>query len=157
MYWSYGGLILSLPLYYFAKGNYDLCEENSSIVDASTLQTWKTVSDITMYTAIGTGVNFLVQLILYLVDANKVVPKTVEPKLINENEVTKLKSVIEETRQKEEDVKIQEELERQKKIEEQKLLEENSVQENNIEKENISSESESDNSQNEKINSQEGE
>ena len=157
MYWSYGGLILSLPLYYFAKGNYDLCEENSSIVDASTLQTWKTVSDITMYTAIGTGVNFLVQLILCLVDANKVVPKTVEPKLINENEVTKLKSVIEETRQKEEDVKIQEELERQKKLEEQKLLEENSVQENNIEKENISSESESDNSQNEKINSQEGE
>ena len=38
----------------------------------------------------------MVNLILYLVDANKVVPKTVEPKLINENEVDKLKSEIEE-------------------------------------------------------------
>ena len=29
MYWSYGGLILSLPLHFFAKGTYELCEENS--------------------------------------------------------------------------------------------------------------------------------
>ena len=151
MYWSYGGLILSLPVYYFAKGNYELCEENNSIVNPSTLQTWKTVSDITMYASIGAGVNFLVQLILYLVDANKVVPKTVEPKLINENEVNKLKSVIEETRQKEDEVKLQKELERQKLLEEQNLLEEN------LEQENISSEVENENSQIENINSKEGE
>ena len=149
MYWSYGGLLLSLPLYYFAKGNYDLCEENSSVIASSTVQTWKTASDITMYTSIGAGVNFLVNLILYLVDANKVVPKTVEPKLINENEVDKLKSEIEETRQKEEDLKLQKELERQKMMEEQNLLSGNSEQEN------ISSENE--NSQIDNINSKEGE
>lgn len=149
MYWSYGGLILSLPLYYFAKGNYDLCEENSSVIASSTVQTWKTASDITMYTSIGAGVNFLVNLILYLVDANKVVPKTVEPKLINENEVDKLKSEIEETRLKEEDLKLQKELERQKMMEEQNLLSGNSEQEN------ISSENE--NSQIDNINSKEGE
>ena len=88
-------------------------------------------------------------LILYLVDANKVVPKTVEPKLINENEVDKLKSEIEETRQKEEDLKLQKELERQKMMEEQNLLSGNSEQEN------ISSENE--NSQIDNINSKEGE
>ena len=151
MYWSYGGLILSLPLYYFAQGNYELCEENSSIVNPSSLQTWKTASDITMYVSIGAGVNFLVQLILYLVDANKVVPKTVEPKLINENDVNKINSVIEETRQKEEEAKLQKELERQKMMEEQNLLAENSEQEN------ISSELENENSQIENINSKEGE
>ena len=104
-----------------------------------------------MYVSIGAGVNFLVQLILYLVDANKVVPKTVEPKLINENDVNKINSVIEETRQKEEEAKLQKELERQKMMEEQNLLAENSEQEN------ISSELENENSQIENINSKEGE
>ncbi len=175
MYWSYGGLILSLPLHYFAKGNYDLCEENSSIVDPGSLQTWKTVSNVTMYTAIGAGVNFLVQLILYLVDANKVVPEIIEPKLINENEVTNLKTVIDETRQKEDEVKLQKEIEQQKKLEEEKLLEEqklaeesnieNSDQENNSEFKTENSEIlnddseflENDNQEIENINSKEGE
>ena len=151
MYWSYGGLILSLPFYYFSKGNYELCLENSSIVNSSSLQTWKTASDITMYASIGAGVNFLVQLILYLVDANKVVPKTVEPKLLNENDVNKINSVIEETRQKEDEAKVQKENERLKILEEQKLLEENSEQEN------ISSQVENENSQIENNNSKEGE
>ena len=120
MYWSYGGLILSLPLHFFAKGTYELCEENNSIVDSSKLQTWKTASDVTMYTAIGAGVNFLVQLILYLVDANKVVPKTIEPTLINSNDVEKLELEIQDVRQKEEELKLQQEIERQKKLEEEK-------------------------------------
>lgn len=154
MYWSYGGLILSLPLYYFAKGNYDLCQENSSIIDSSNLETWKTASNVTMYASIGAGVNFLVQLILYLVDANKVVPKTVEPKLINENEVNNLKSIIEETRQKEIDLKAQEEIERQKKLEEEKLQEESSEQ-GNISSENENIETEI--LENENTNSKEGE
>ena len=169
MYWSYGGLILTLPLYYFSKGTYELCLENSSIVSSSSLQTWKTASDVTKYISIGAGVNFLAQLILYLVDANKVVPKTVEPKLIEENDVEKLKSVIDETRQKEEELKLQQELEQQKILEEQRLLEEqklaeeqalaeeSSEQENNIEPENVSSEAENENSQIENNNSKEGE
>ena len=121
------------------------------------MQTWKTVSDITMYTAIGAGVNFLVQLILYLVDANKVVPKTVEPKLIEENDVEKLKSVIDETRQKEEELKVQQELEQQKILEEQRLLEEQNNVEENLEQENNSSQVENENSQIENNNSKEGE
>lgn len=130
MYWSYGGLILSLPLHFFAKGTYELCEENSSIVDSSKLSTWEAVSNVTMYTAIGAGVNFLVQLILYLVDANKVVPKVVEPQLIDKTTVDKLNVEIQEVRQKEEEVKIQKELELQKKLdEEKKLAEEQSMQE----------------------------
>ena len=163
MYWSYGGLILSLPLYYFAKGNYELCTENETIVNTSTLQTWQTASNITMYASIGAGVNFLVNLILYLIDANKVVPKTVEPKLINESDVNKLKSVIDETRQKEEEQKAREELEQQKLLEEQRLVEDqNIVDEQNIleetsVQENNSSEINIDNSQIENINSKEGE
>ena len=157
MYWSYGGLILSLPLYYFSKGTYELCVENSSIVSSSSLETWKMASDVTKYISIGAGVNFLAQLILYLVDANKVVPKTVEPKLINENEVNNLTTLIDETRQKEEDVKIQKELEQQKILEEQMLLEEEKLLEENSEQENSSSENENENSQKENINSKEGE
>lgn len=163
MYWSYGGLILSLPLYYFAKGNYELCAENETIVNTSALQTWKSVSDITMYASIGAGVNFLVNLILYLVDANKVVPKTVEPKLINESDVNKLKSVIDETRQKEEEQKAQKELEQQKILEEQRLLDEQNIAEGqdvveeNSEQENNSSEIYTDNSQIENISTKEGE
>ena len=157
MYWSYGGLILSLPLYYFSKGTYELCLENSSIVSSSSLQTWKTASDVTKYISIGAGVNFLAQLILYLVDANKVVPKTVEPKLIEENDVEKLKSVIDETRQKEEELKLQQELEQQKILEEQRLLEEQNNLEENLEQENNSSQVENENSQIENNNSKEGE
>lgn len=123
MYWSYGGLLLSLPLHYFTKGTYELCQENSSVIDSSKLQTWKTASNITMYTAIGAGVNFLVQLILYLVDANKVVPKTIEPTLLDTSDVEKLNFEIEDVRQKEE-IKFQQELELQKKLEEEKRLEE---------------------------------
>jgi hypothetical protein len=152
MYWSYGGLILSLPLHYFAKGTYELCQENSLIIDSSKMQTWKTASDITMYAVIGTGVNFLVQLILYLVDTNKVVPKIIEPSLIDANDVENLNAEIQEVRQKEEQLKVQQELEQQKKLEEEKKL-----AEENSERENISSEIENENSQNENTNSKEGE
>jgi hypothetical protein len=116
-----------------------------------------------MYASIGAGVNFLVNLILYLVDANKVVPKTVEPKLINESDVNKLKSVIDETRQKEEEQKAQKELEQQKILEEQRLLDEQNIAEGqdvveeNSEQENNSSEIYTDNSQIENISTKEGE
>ena len=141
MYWSYGGLILSLPLHYFAKGTYELCQENSSVLDSSKLQTWKTASDITMYVSIGAGVNFLVQLILYLVDANKVVPKTIEPTLLDTSDVEKINFEIEDVRQKEEEIKIQQELERQKKLEEEKRL----AEEQNKLSEQIDSENSSEN------------
>ena len=128
MYWSYGGLILTLPIYYFSKGTYELCVENSSIVNPSSINTWKKASDISLYTVIGAGVNFAVQFVLYLIDANKVVPKTVEPKIVNQNEIESLNSQIEETRKAEEDAKTRElEL---KKLEEEKKLQEEMNNEN---------------------------
>ena len=81
-----------------------------------------------MYTVIGAGVNFAVQFVLYLIDANKVVPKTVEPKIINQNEIESLNSQIVETRKAEEDAKTRElEL---KKLEEEKKLQEEMNNEN---------------------------
>lgn len=128
MYWSYGGLILTLPIYYFSKGTYELCVENSSIVNPSSINTWKKASDISLYTVIGAGVNFAVQFVLYLIDANKVVPKTVEPKIVNQNEIESLNSQIVETRKAEEDAKTRElEL---KKLEEEKKLQEEMNNEN---------------------------
>lgn len=161
MYWSYGGLILSLPIFYFAKGNYEICQENSLIVDDVSLQNWKTASDVSMYTLIGSGINFFVQLVLYLIDANRVVPKTIEPKIIDFEKTTNLNLEIAEVRQLEESEKIKKELEEQKRLEEQRLFQEKKlIEENNTEnfrQEIISTEIENENSQIENINSKEGE
>ena len=161
MYWSYGGFILSLPIFYFAKGNYEICQENSLIVDDASLQNWKTASDVSMYTLIGTGVNFFVQLVLYLIDANRVVPKTIEPKIIDFEKTTNLNLEIAEVRQLEESEKIKKELEEQKRLEEQRLFQEKKlIEENNTEnfrQEIISTEIENENSQIENIDAKEGE
>lgn len=161
MYWSYGGFILSLPIFYFAKGNYEICQENSLIVDDASLQNWKTASDVSMYTLIGTGVNFFVQLVLYLIDANRVVPKTIEPKIIDLEKTTNLNLEIAEVRQLEESEKIKKELEEQKRLEEQRLFQEKKlIEENNTEnfrQEMISTEIENENSQKENIDAKEGE
>ena len=161
MYWSYGGFILSLPIFYFAKGNYEICQENSLIVDDASLQNWKTASDVSMYTLIGTGVNFFVQLVLYLIDANRVVPKTIEPKIIDLEKTTNLNLEIAEVRQLEESEKIKKELEEQKRLEEQRLFQEKKlIEENNTEnfrQEIISTEIENENSQIENIDAKEGE
>ena len=161
MYWSYGGFILSLPIFYFAKGNYEICQENSLIVDDASLQNWKTASDVSMYTLIGTGVNFFVQLVLYLIDANRVVPKTIEPKIIDFEKTTNLNLEIAEVRQLEESEKIKKELEEQKRLEEQRLFQEKKlIEENdteNFRQEIISTEIENENSQKENIDAKEGE
>ena len=161
MYWSYGGFILSLPIFYFAKGNYEICQENSLIVDDASLQNWKTASDVSMYTLIGTGVNFFVQLVLYLIDANRVVPKTIEPKIIDFEKTTNLNLEIAEVRQLEESEKIKKALEEQKRLEEQRLFQEKKlIEENdteNFRQEIISTEIENENSQKENIDAKEGE
>ena len=161
MYWSYGGFILSLPIFYFAKGNYEICQENGLIVNDASLQNWKTASDVSMYTLIGTGVNFFVQLVLYLIDANRVVPKTIEPKIIDFEKTTNLNLEIAEVRQLEESEKIKKELEEQKRLEEQRLFQEKKlIEENNTEnfrQEIISTEIENENSQIENIDAKEGE
>lgn len=78
MYWSYGGLICTVPFYFYCKGMYEVCENNMDIVDSSMMSQWSMYSDISMYTMIGAGANFLVQLIIYLVDANRVIPKIID-------------------------------------------------------------------------------
>ena len=114
-----------------------------------------------MYTLIGSGINFFVQLVLYLIDANRVVPKTIEPKIIDFEKTTNLNLEIAEVRQLEESEKIKKELEEQKRLEEQRLFQEKKlIEENNTEnfrQEIISTEIENENSQIENINSKEGE
>ncbi|MGP1588065.1 MAG: hypothetical protein ACTTHG_06975 [Treponemataceae bacterium] len=86
MYWSYGGLILSVPVYYFFKGMYEQCLVNEGIIDSSVTYNWKVGRDISMYTVIGAGINFLTQLIIYLVNADKVIPKVIEAKIVEKEE-----------------------------------------------------------------------
>ncbi len=80
MYNSYAALIVSLPLYFIANGQY-LNEYNSwasGKSDGEHLSSWTTARYVTMGVSIGLGINFLVQLGLYIHSANAILPEEVE-------------------------------------------------------------------------------
>ncbi len=79
MYNSYAALILSLPVYFIANGQY-LNEYNSWATnksDGNNLQAWQTARDVTMGLSIGLGINFLIQLGIYIHSANTILPEEV--------------------------------------------------------------------------------
>ncbi len=79
MYNSYAALIVSLPLYFIANGQY-LNEYNSWATGKASgekVQDWQTARDVTLGVSIGLGVNFLVQLGIYIYSANSILPKEV--------------------------------------------------------------------------------
>ncbi len=79
MYNSYAALIVSLPLYFIANGQY-INEYNSwasGKADGNNLSGWETARNITMGASIGLGVNFLVQLGIYIYSANSILPEEV--------------------------------------------------------------------------------
>ncbi len=79
MYNSYAALIVSLPLYFIANGQY-LNEYNSWATGKSSgknLSSWETARDVTMGASIGLGLNFLVQLGIYIYSANAILPDEV--------------------------------------------------------------------------------
>ncbi len=80
MYNSYAALIISLPLYFIANGQY-LNEYNSWASAKSAgdnLKGWDTARNVTMGVSIGLGVNFLVQLGLYIHSVNSILPEEVD-------------------------------------------------------------------------------
>ncbi len=79
MYNSYAALIVSLPLYFIANGQY-INEYNSWASGNSAGENvagWEIARNITMGASIGLGVNFLVQLGLYIYSANAILPEEV--------------------------------------------------------------------------------
>ncbi len=79
MYNSYAALIVSLPLYFIANGQY-INEFNSWASGNSAGENvagWEIARNITMGASIGLGVNFLVQLGLYIYSANAILPEEV--------------------------------------------------------------------------------
>ena len=77
MYWSYGGLILTVPVYYYFSGMSNLMDVNTAVLGYESTSIFSTGKMISMYVLIGAGVNFLTQLVIYLVSANKVIPTVV--------------------------------------------------------------------------------
>ncbi|MGL4985662.1 MAG: hypothetical protein ACRC5H_00805, partial [Treponemataceae bacterium] len=89
MYGSYSALILSLPLLFTAIGTYE------SMWDPAQRQLWSTIRWASAGVSIALGVNFLAQLIVYLVKVNKVLPaeiKLMTPSERAENEEKKLQA-----------------------------------------------------------------
>ncbi|MCR5698481.1 MAG: Brp/Blh family beta-carotene 15,15'-dioxygenase [Treponemataceae bacterium] len=91
MYWSYGGLILTVPIYYYFRGMSDLVEVSEAMTGVSQTSVFALGETISGYVLIGAGVNFLTQLIIYLVDANRVIPKVIESEPVNEQQVDELR------------------------------------------------------------------
>ncbi len=80
MYNSYAALIVSLPLYFIANGQH-LNEYNSWASGKSSgenIKKWETARNAAMGVSIGLGVNFLVQLGIYIHSANSILPEEVE-------------------------------------------------------------------------------
>lgn len=81
MYNSYAALIVSLPLAFIADGQY-LNEYNAFAIGQSSgnkLEAWTVARYATMGVSIGLGINFLIQLGLYIYSANTVLPEEVMP------------------------------------------------------------------------------
>lgn len=98
LYRSYGYVLLSLPVYYTFAGMYESRLYATSSDDYSKdLEIFNTLNICGVGLLAATGVNMVVQLIRYLIDANKVLPQTysskdfgdyVEPE-INQNQIDK--------------------------------------------------------------------
>lgn len=91
MYWSYGGLILTVPVYYYFKGMADLVDVSEVMTGTAQTSVFSLGETISSYVLIGAGVNFLTQLIIYLVDANRVIPKVIESEPLDEAQLEQLK------------------------------------------------------------------
>ncbi len=79
MYNSYAALIVSLPLYFISYGQY-LNEYNawaSGNSAGTNIQAWNTAQNVTMGLSIGLGINFIIQLGLYIYSANEVLPEEI--------------------------------------------------------------------------------
>ncbi len=79
MYHSYSALIASLPLYFIAHGQY-INEYNSwgsGNSSGSSVSAWKTAENVSMGVSIGLGINFLVQLGLYIYSVNAILPEEI--------------------------------------------------------------------------------
>ena len=93
MYWSYGALILTVPVYYYFSGMSELVEVNSYMTGNTSSSVFSTGKTISMYVMIGAGVNFLTQLAIYLVNANKVIPTVVYAQDISEQDEQRIEQV----------------------------------------------------------------
>lgn len=91
MYASYAALMVSLPVLFYSIGEYtqynngwvlahnrgDL--QNSDVLKAET-EKWQTINTISIGVSSALAVNFVVQLVIYLVQANKVLPEEARAK-----------------------------------------------------------------------------
>lgn len=102
LYRSYGYVLLSLPVYYTFAGMYET-RQNASSSQVKHYTKDLSTYEILNYCGVGllatAGVNMVVQLIRYLIDANKVLPQTysskdfgeyVEPEIIEVDESVQL-------------------------------------------------------------------
>ena len=79
MYDSYSALIVSLPVYFIFNGQYineyNSCQRGYS--SGNSVRGWEMARNASMGLSIGLGVNFLVQLGLYIYSANAILPETI--------------------------------------------------------------------------------
>lgn len=79
MYHSYSALIASLPVYFILHGQH-INEYNawaSGNGSGSSVKAWETAKNVSMGVSIGLGVNFLVQLGLYIYSVNTILPQEI--------------------------------------------------------------------------------
>jgi hypothetical protein len=86
MYASYAAMMISLPVLFYSIGEYtqynngwilaynrqDFAQSDLLAKDA---EKWKTIQNVCIGVSAGLTVNFVVQLVIYLVQANKVLPE----------------------------------------------------------------------------------
>ena len=79
MYNSYAALVASLPIYFILNGQY-INEHNSwasGNASGDSVKSWEMAKNISMGASIGLGVNFLIQLGLYIYSVNAILPETI--------------------------------------------------------------------------------
>lgn len=77
LYFSYGAVLFALPLYLFTFSHYNTLL-NAELYDMGTsnvLDAWRLISTLSFVGVSALGLNMGVQLVIYLNDANKVIPK----------------------------------------------------------------------------------
>lgn len=77
LYFSYGAVLFALPVYLFSSAHYDILlnAKYNDLGVAEGLETWNLISTLSFVGVSALGLNMGIQLVLYLNDANKVIPK----------------------------------------------------------------------------------
>ncbi len=79
MYHSYSALIASLPVFFILNGQYnnELFAWGSGNGSGDTVKSWEIAKNASMGVSIGLGINWLVQLGLYIYSVNTILPETI--------------------------------------------------------------------------------